>query len=78
MFETVREILATQLDIDEDLITEDTDLFDDLGADSLDLVDLVTSIEDEYGFVATDEDVHDIRTVRQVVEYIEKNIPSAN
>jgi len=75
MFENIRSILASQLDIDEESITRDTDIIDDLGADSLDLAELMTMLEEEYGFIVTDEDVHDIRTVGDVEEYVEKHAP---
>lgn len=71
VFEKVREILAEQLDIDPEKITMDTNIVDDLEADSLDFVEMVTSIEEEYDIVITDEKVGDFRTIRQVVEYLE-------
>ena len=55
IFDTVRELLAHQLEVDPETITPDTDIFDDLGADSLDVVELVMSIEEEYDIVITDE-----------------------
>lgn len=55
IFETVRELLAHQLEVDPESIGPDTDIFDDLGADSLDVVELVMSIEEEYDIVITDE-----------------------
>ena len=70
-FEKVRDLLASQLEISSDLIREDTDILEDLGADSLDLVELLTSLEDEFGVVITDERANELRTVGQVVEFIE-------
>ena len=67
-------MLAEQLEIDEDKITMDTNIIDDLGADSLDVVELIMSLEDEYGIVITDEAVRELYTVREVVEFVEKLI----
>lgn len=72
IFEKVRALLAEQLEIDEDQITMDTNIADDLGADSLDVVELVMAIEDNYGIVITDDKVADMTTVRQVVEFLEQ------
>lgn len=71
IFEKVREILAEQLELDLESITLDTNIVDDLDADSLDFVEMITSLEDEYGVVVTDEKVGDFKTVRQIVEYLE-------
>lgn len=71
IFDTVRELLAHQLEIDPASITMDTDIILDLGADSLDIVELVMSIEEEYDLVITDENVNNMTTVGQVVNYLE-------
>ena len=55
LFEKVRDILAEQLEIDPESITLDTNIVDDLDADSLDFVEMITSIEDEFNIVVTDE-----------------------
>ena len=73
IFEKVRRILAEQLELDEDQITMDTNILDDLDADSLDFVEMITSIEDEFDIAITDEKVGDFKTVRQVVEYLEED-----
>ena len=72
VFDTVREILAHQLEVDPQLISMDTDIIDDLGADSLDVVELIMAIEEEYDIVITDEGVSNMTKVGQVVEYLEK------
>ena len=74
VFEKVREILCAQLEIDPDEVTLDTDLVKDLGADSLDLVDVVMSLEDEFDKEIPDEDVENIKTVGDIVSYIENSL----
>ena len=75
VFEKVQAILSSQFDVDADSITLDTDIVDDLGADSLDLVDMLMSLEDEFNIgEVPDEMVEKIRTVGQLVTYIEENL----
>lgn len=71
VFETIRKLLADQLDLEESEITMDSTLLEDLGADSIELVDLVMSIEDEYGIEVPDDATDDIRTVGDAVRFIE-------
>ena len=71
MFETVRDYLATQLEVDPATITPDTDIIDDLEADSLDLVELIMTLEDHYDIVLTDDKTAGVRTVGQVVKMLE-------
>ena len=73
IFEKVAAILAEQLDAEEDAITLDTSLVDDLGADSLDVVDLVMTLEDEFDMEIPDEDFTEVRTVGDVVKYLEEH-----
>ena len=73
-FEKVRDLLASQLEISSDLISESTDIIDDLGADSLDVVDLVMSLEEEFDAEFPDENIESIKTVGDVVKYIEERI----
>ena len=73
VLEKVKAILAEQFDVEEDKITADTDLQEDLGADSLDVVDLLMSIEDEFEVEVPDEEVENIKTVGSLVSYIEAN-----
>ena len=72
IFENVRDSLAQQFEIDPETITMDTNLIDDIGADSLDVVELIMSIEDTYGVAISDEDAAGLFTVRKIVEYVEK------
>ena len=73
IFEKVKGILAEQLDIDEDSITAESSIVEDLGADSLDIVDLVMSLEDEFDTEIPDEAIEGIKTVGDIVHYIEEN-----
>ena len=71
-FEKVRAALAQQFELDPETISMDTNLIDDLGADSLDVVELIMSLEDEFGIAISDEDALKLDTVRGIVEYLEK------
>lgn len=71
MFETVRDILSKQLQIDPATITPSTNIIDDLGADSLDIVEMLMSIEAEIGVTVPDEDVVNFKTVGDVADYLE-------
>lgn len=73
VLDKVKSILASQLDIEEDKITAATDIAEDLGADSLDVVELMMSIEEEFGIEIADEDARSFKTVSDVVSYIEAN-----
>ena len=73
VLEKVKAILSEQFDAVEDSITAETTLADDLGADSLDVVDLLMSIEDEFEVEIPDEEVENIKTVGALVEYIENH-----
>ncbi len=74
VLEKIKVILAEQFDVEEDTLKNDTDLQDDLGADSLDVVDLLMSIEDEFEIEIPDDEIENIRTVGDLVNYIEANI----
>ena len=74
VFEKMKQILADQLDADIDSITLETDIQDDLGADSLDVVELLMSIEDEFDIEIPDEQIENLKTVGQVVDYITENM----
>lgn len=71
IFETVQKTLAKQFEIDPETITMDTNLVDDLGADSLDVVELIMSIEDQFSISISDEVAGELFTVGKIVEYLE-------
>lgn len=73
VFETLQQIISEQLEIPASEITYASDIADDLGADSLDVVDIVMSIEDTFGVEVPDEALENVRTVEDVVKYIEDN-----
>ena len=70
MLEKMREIIAEQLNCDGETIGLDTSFKDDLGADSLDLFELVMALEEEYGLEIPAEELADVETVGDVIEYI--------
>ena len=73
VFEKVRDIIAEQLDVDKNSITPETNLMKDLEADSLDAVEIIMAIEDEYGIEIPDEEAEKIQTVADLVKYVEDN-----
>ena len=74
VFDKVKEIIVDQLDVDADKVTNGANIQDDLGADSLDVVDLVMSLEEEFDIEIPDEAVEGIKTVGDIVSYIEARI----
>ena len=72
-FERVQKIICEQLEIDSHLVTEDASISGDLGADSLDLVDLSMSIEEEFNLEVPDDVLAHVRTVGDLVKFIEDN-----
>ncbi|MBE6777670.1 MAG: acyl carrier protein [Ruminococcaceae bacterium] len=72
-FDKIKNILAEQLDVDADTLTMETDIGKDLNADSLDVVEILMSIEDEFDVEIPDEEIENIKTIGDVVEYIENN-----
>ena len=73
MLETIKKLVAENLGVDEDDITEASSFKEDLGADSLDLFELVMALEDEYGIEIPTEDLEQIATVGDVMEYINEH-----
>ena len=73
VFEKEKRIVADQLDVEEEKVTAEASITEDLGADSLDVVDLVMSIEEEFDIEIPDEAVENIKTVGDIVSYIESN-----
>ncbi|HIX12160.1 MAG TPA: acyl carrier protein [Candidatus Anaerofilum faecale] len=73
VFERIRAMLAEQLDIEEDKITMESDILEDFEADSLDVVDMVMTLEDEFGIEIPDEEIENLHTVGDVVRYVEEN-----
>ena len=73
IFEKIRAIICDQLELEEDAVTLDSVLLEDLGADSLDLVDLVMTFEDEFDLAIPDEELENIKTVGDIVRFIEEH-----
>ncbi len=73
VFDKVKDLISEQLDVKADEITEDSSIQDDLGADSLDVVDLVMAIEDEFSVEIPEDQVENIKTVGDIVKFIEDN-----
>lgn len=76
IFDEVKEILVEQLGVNEDDVELTSNLVDDLGADSLDAIDIVMSIEDEYSIEVPDETIEQMKTVEDIVNFIENNMGS--
>jgi len=74
IFEKVKGIIVDQLGVDEDEVKLEASFLNDLGADSLDLVELIMAIEEEFDIEIPDEEAERIQTVNDAVEYIKENI----
>lgn len=72
VFEQLKDIIVTELGVDKADITLEADLNDDLGADSLDAVELIMAIEDEFEISVSDDVAQKLKTVKQIVDYIEQ------
>ena len=73
VFEKVKEIIVEQLGVAENAVTQEASFIDDLGADSLDIVELIMALEEEFDMEIPDTDAEKISTVNDVVEYIKEN-----
>ena len=74
VFDKVKKIIVDQLDVEEEKVTEAASITDDLGADSLDVVDLVMSFEEEFDIEIPDDQVEKIKTVGDIVKFIEEKV----
>ena len=74
--EKIKKIIAAQLGINEEEIRAEASFIKDLGADSLDIVELVMTLEDEYGIEISDEEAEKIQTVQESIDYIRNHLPS--
>ena len=73
IFEEIKDILAENLDLDPNTIEMTSDLATDLGADSLDAIDIVMSLEDQYGIEVPDSAIENMKTVEDIVNFIENS-----
>ena len=73
IYDKVKEVIVEQLNVEEDDVTEDATFVDDLGADSLDIVELVMALEETFGVSIPDEDAETIKSVGDAVGYIQAN-----
>ena len=74
VFEKVKAIIVEQLQVNEETVTEESSFIDDLGADSLDLVELIMALEEEFGIEIPDADAEKVVSVADVVNYIKENV----
>ena len=74
VYQTLCKFLANQLDVSAEDIRPETNIIDDLGADSLDIVELISSMEDEFDIIITDEHIRELYTVQEIVEFLETKI----
>ena len=72
VFDKVAEVIAEQLGVAKDTITKDSNILEDLGADSLDIIEMLMTLEEEYGITIPDEQIGQVKTIGQIVELIEK------
>ena len=73
-FEQLKDLVVDKLDVDESKVTIESSFIDDLGADSLDTVELIMSLEDEFDISIEDEAAEKLKTVGDVLNYLEKNV----
>ena len=72
VFEKVRAIVVEQLDVEEDIVTVESSIIDDLNADSLDIVDMVMTIEEEFDIEVPDEEIENMKTIGDIVKFVEE------
>ena len=72
VIDKVKELVAEQLGISKDKIAENSNIIEDLGADSLDVIEMLMTLEDEYGITIPDDKISQIKTINQIVELIEE------
>ena len=73
IFEKIKKIIVAELNVPKEKVTLEASLVDDLGADSIDAVEVIMAIEDEFGVEISDDDMANIKTIKDMVDYIEKN-----
>lgn len=74
MFEKIVDIVVDQLGCDESAVTPDASILDDLGADSLDVVEMLMAIEENFGVSVPDEEIPNLKTVKDIMTYVEANM----
>ncbi|MBE6913528.1 MAG: acyl carrier protein [Ruminococcaceae bacterium] len=74
VYQALCKSLASQLDVSEQDIRPDTNIIDDLGADSLDIVELISAMEDEFDIIITDEHIRELYTVQEIADFLESKI----
>jgi acyl carrier protein len=74
VLEKIKKIVSEQLDVDPEQVVPEASFVDDLGADSLDLTELIMAMEDEFGMEIDDEEAQKLRTVQDVINYIESKL----
>ena len=74
MYDKIADILSKQLHIDKAKITEDSNIMENLGADSLDVVEISMAIEQEFNISVPDDDIVNFKTPRDIIEYLEKHV----
>ncbi|MBC2577407.1 acyl carrier protein [Peptostreptococcus russellii] len=72
MLEKIKEILAEQLDVELEEVKDNSDIQEDLGADSLDVMDIMTEIEEEFDIEVEDEEIENLRTPAKIEEYLKR------
>jgi acyl carrier protein 1 len=74
MFERVKKVLVAELGVDEDQVTMESNIIEDLHADSLSVMQVIMGLEDEFGISVEDDDVKDLLRVKDIVAYLEQHV----